>query len=167
MYLDTLDPLPPSQKYGIGYQVFNLEPKYLTFSVIDPDPTEVCHHSSLLGYCHEYLADQSHLFTCNLEQEWPGKTKLIRAPYNAGFHIWKNKEDAAQHLYWLEIMTIAEPGLRALREVHYTRAFATGTIEGCPIVMAASISIQQLDVDNKGVKLYRGRALAGRLRDAI
>lgn len=144
MYLDTLASGALSQTVGIGYQVFSLERDFEVWGevkhmLVDPNSPEI--YEGVLAYKENYEARTSEVFTCNLEQEWPGRDGLIKAHYSSGFHLWIHENDAEQYLYWMKIIQIKEPNMLVLRKVQYTNASAEGYIDDCRVVVAATIRI--------------------------
>ena len=143
MSLDTLNTKKLKIKAviaGIGYQVFYVKGQNQAHFMVDPDIKEVYENTERGIYPnHKVLAKTKNILTCKFLQ---GKRKK-RLTYKAGFHIWKNKLDAASRLEWMQIMRAGKEGRCVLREVEYSQISAEGLIDDAHVIIAGSIHIRK------------------------
>ncbi len=140
MSLDTLNEKPPEIKEGTGYVVLELvsdRNNWGTFKLVPPN-TEETRKTEMPGneLCN---ANLKNTLTCNLPQI--GDKKGVHATYKSGFHVWKNEEDAEEHLGWMLIMLAGTGTSLALHKVQYYGAFAEGLIEDRPVVITKQMQI--------------------------
>lgn len=143
MGLDKLNKKQPTEKEGWGYQVFSVRGKRASHYAVGPDK-KVYNGDIRLGCIARVKAGDT--ITCNLLQKRGNKKEYFT--YEPGFHVWTDKKDALNHLYWMTIMNAGKEGRCALRKVHYDGAFAEGTIDGAPVVVVKKVVIQQPERDD-------------------
>lgn len=151
MSLDTLisKRVKKKKEDGEGYMVLmsvSDRDQRPEFYAIPPDTKKGT--SLLFGNYYEYTFKEHRVLICAVPQSVQmksGEKEKHYATYKAGFHIWKNKQDAIERLNWMRIILLNGPGQCILCRVHYRKAYVSGLIDGASVVVAKVISLQHVE----------------------